>query len=70
MNTVTEQHPYQAKIKIGDEIISQTTGDCISDLQIFLIGQCELEKSGAEGEIVEISTGEVVYRCRKQSSGE
>ncbi len=70
MNTAAEQHTYEARIKIGGEVISQTTGDSISDLQVFLIGQCELEKSGAEGEIVEISTGEVVYRCRKQSSGE
>ncbi|MCL9684948.1 hypothetical protein [Legionella maioricensis] len=66
MKAATEQHTYEAKIKIGDEVISKTTGDSISDLQVFLIGQCEMEKSGAEGEIVEIGTGEVVYRCRKQ----
>jgi hypothetical protein len=66
MNAAVDHHLYEAKIKIGNEIISQTTGDSISDLQIFLIGHCETEKSGAEGEIVEISTGEVVYRCRKQ----
>lgn len=66
MNAAREQHTYKAKVIIGDEVISEITGDSISDLQIFLIGQCELEKSGAEGEIVAISTGEVVYRCRKQ----
>lgn len=67
MNTTADQPLYEAKIRIGDKIIFAVTGNSISELQVFLSGKCELEKSGTEGEIIEISTGEVVYRCNKQT---
>jgi hypothetical protein len=67
MNKTADQPLYEAKIRIGNKIISTVTGNSISDLRVFLSGKCELEKSGAKGEIIELSTGEVVYRCNRQT---
>ena len=67
MNATADQPLYEAKIRIGNKIMSTVTGNSINELQVFLSGKCELEKSGAEGEIIELSTGKVVYHCNKQT---
>ncbi|MFI4919655.1 MAG: hypothetical protein ACHP65_08885 [Legionellales bacterium] len=67
MNPSDAKQPYEARIIIGDKIISTTTGTSISELQAFLNRQCELEKSGVEGEIIEVSTGKTIYRCNRQT---
>ena len=67
MNDNTNHDLYEARIKIGKEIIFTTTGKDLNDLKITLAAHCELEKSGAEGEIIELGTNEIVYSCRKQT---
>lgn len=67
MSASTDTHHYEAQIKIGDKILSKSTGNSVSELQVFLSGRCELEQSGAEGQIIELSTGKVIYSCRKQT---
>ncbi|HAT8564436.1 TPA: hypothetical protein JA969_12450 [Legionella pneumophila] len=58
---------YEARKKIGKVIIFKATGKELNDLKITLATDCELERSGAEGEIIELGTKEVVYSCRKQT---
>ncbi|KTD01802.1 hypothetical protein OQJ19_12470 [Fluoribacter gormanii] len=67
MNSAKEKDPYEARIKIEEKIISSTTGSNIESLMILLTEKCDLEHSGAEGEIIEIATGKVIYRCHKQT---
>lgn len=67
MNKAADQPFYQAKIRIGNKIISTVTGDNLNELQVFLSNKCELEQSGVQGEIIALGTGEVVYRCNKQT---
>ena len=67
MNDNINHDLYEARIKIGEEIIFKTTGKKLNDLKIALAAHCELESSGAVGEIIELGTNEVVYSCRKQT---
>ncbi|MDR3442958.1 MAG: hypothetical protein P4L65_08065 [Legionella sp.] len=67
MNLPNDKDPYEAQIRIGNKIISTVTGKNISELQAFLSERCELEESGTEGQIIEMSTGNVIYSCRKQT---
>lgn len=67
MNSSIEKDPYEAIVKIEEIIISKTTGNNIEALKIHLSNQCDLEHSGVEGEIVELATGKIIYRCHKQT---
>lgn len=67
MNSPIEKDPYEAIIKIEDMVISKTTGKNIEVLKIHLSNECDLEHSGAEGEIIELATGKIIYRCHKQT---
>lgn len=58
---------YKAILRIEGKTILKLTGDNIEDLKVRLIGLCESEHSGAEGEIIEVATGNSVYRCHKQT---
>ena len=65
MNSIKENKRYEARVKIENQIVFKTTGRNLNNLKIKLSEKCDLEHSGAKGEIVEIATGKVVYRCRK-----
>ena len=67
MSSPTDKNPYEAQIRVGNKIISKMTGKSISKLQAFLSERCELEESGTEGHIIELSTGKIIYSCRKQT---
>ncbi|KTC90542.1 hypothetical protein OQJ15_07885 [Fluoribacter dumoffii] len=67
MNSPTQKDPFEARVKIENRIISKTTGPNIEILKIHLSEQCDLEHSGVEGEIIELATGKIVYRCHKQT---
>ncbi|CAM2925217.1 Uncharacterised protein [Legionella steigerwaltii] len=67
MNSRSQKDPYEARIKIENQIISITTGQNIDALKVHLSEQCDLEHSGAEGEIIELATGIIIYRCHKQT---
>ncbi|KGP63678.1 hypothetical protein EP47_04750 [Legionella norrlandica] len=68
MSSNESQCLYEARIRIEDVIIFKVAGNDTNGLKVLLSAKCELEKSGAEGEIIEISTGEIIYRCRKQTT--
>ncbi|STX50418.1 Uncharacterised protein [Legionella busanensis] len=59
---------YEAIIKVEDKIVFKTDGDDLDHLIASLSVHCESEKSGAEAEIIEVSTHNIVYRCHKQSA--
>ncbi|PWY54312.1 hypothetical protein DGG96_17845 [Legionella qingyii] len=67
MNSPKEKDPYEARMKMEGKIISSTTGSNIDSLMILLTEQCDSEHSGTEGEIIEVATGKVIYRCHKQT---
>lgn len=58
---------YEARVKIGNNIISKITGIKVDPLKVHLSVQCDLESSGANGEIIDLITGKIIYRCRKQT---
>ncbi|KTD09120.1 hypothetical protein Lgra_2355 [Legionella gratiana] len=67
MDPSNEKDIYEARILIENEIIFKTTGKNLDDLKICLSEKCDQEHSGAEGEIVEIISGSIMYRCHKQT---
>ncbi len=67
MSAPKEKDLYEARVKIEDKIISKTTGTSVDSLMVLLSEQCDLEHSGAEGEIIEIATGKIIYKCHKQT---
>ncbi|MCW8398007.1 hypothetical protein OQJ26_04275 [Legionella sp. PATHC038] len=67
MNSLRQKDPYEARVTIENKIISKTTGQNIDALKVHLSQQCDLEHSGVEGEIIELATGKIVYRCHKQT---
>ncbi|MCW8408108.1 hypothetical protein OQJ13_03885 [Legionella sp. PATHC035] len=67
MNSLKQNDPYEARVTIEKKIISKTTGQSIDALKVHLSEQCDLEHSGAEGEIIELATGKIIYRCHKQT---
>lgn len=67
MVTIDVKNSYEARVKIEDCVISSTRGDSVEQLKVFLSQQCDLEQSGAEGEIIECATGKIVYKCHKQT---
>ncbi len=67
MNDNIKHDLYEAQIKIGNKIVFKTTGKELNDLIVTLAAHCELEHSGAEGEIIKLGTNEIVYHCRKQT---
>lgn len=58
---------YEAQIKIGKNIISKITGKILHDLRVRMILHCDLESSGARGELIDLATGKIIYRCHKQT---
>ncbi|KTD40492.1 hypothetical protein [Legionella parisiensis] len=67
MNSPIEKDPYEAIVKIEEIVISKITGKNVDALKIHLIDKCDSEHSGASGEIIEIATGKIIYRCYKQT---
>lgn len=67
MKPRSDQNPYEARIQVGNKIISKITGKNVSELQALLSARCELEESGAEGHIIDLKTGNVIYSCKKQT---
>ncbi|WP_133138050.1 hypothetical protein [Legionella rowbothamii] len=67
MSGIAGQKKYEGRILIDNKVISTINGNSIDELQVILTSRCELEKSGAVGEIIELCTGTIVYQCRKQS---
>ncbi|KTD69128.1 MULTISPECIES: hypothetical protein [Legionella] len=67
MNSFSPKDLYEARIKIENKVISTTTGKNIDTLKIHLSERCDLEPSGTEGEIIELATGKIIYRCNKQT---
>ncbi|STY29893.1 Uncharacterised protein [Legionella wadsworthii] len=67
MNSGMEKDLYQATIRIENNVISTVTGKDINFLKIHLSEKCDLEQSGVEGEITELSSGKIVYKCHKQT---
>ncbi|HHF7372975.1 hypothetical protein [Legionella bozemanae] len=67
MNSPIEDDPYEAVVKIDEIVISKITGKNIDALKIHLSDKCDLEHSGAAGEIIELATGKIIYRCYKQT---
>ncbi|MCE0724447.1 MULTISPECIES: hypothetical protein [Legionella] len=67
MNSPIENDPYEAIVKIEEIVISKITGKNIDALKIHLSDKCDLEHSGAEGTIIELATGKIIYRCHKQT---
>ncbi len=58
---------YEARVKIGNHTISKITGKVLHELKVRLILLCDLESSGARGELIELATDNVIYRCHKQT---
>lgn len=58
---------YEARVKIGNLIISKIRGIKADALKVYLSVQCDLESSGAKGELIDLVTGRVIYSCRKQT---
>lgn len=67
MDPPTEKSSYEARVKIENIIISKTTGGNVDALKVYLSEKCDLEHSGAEGEIIELTTGKIIYKCHKQT---
>lgn len=67
MKESSAQDPYKARITINNKIIYKVTGKSIEELQPLLHARCQTEESGVKGEIIEISSGEIVYSCNKQT---
>ena len=67
MSKSTAKNPYEGRIRIGNQIVYTVTGNSINELQALLHGRCQIEESGAEGEIIELSSGQTVSRCRKET---
>ena len=58
---------YEARVKIGNHIISKITGIKAEPLKVYLSVQCDMESSGAKGELIDLVTGKIIYSCRKQT---
>ena len=58
---------YEAQVKIGKNIISKITGKILNDLRVHMILHCDLESSGARGELIDLASGKIIYRCYKQT---
>jgi hypothetical protein len=67
MKAPPNQDPYEARVSIENKILYRMTGKNLGELQILLHEKCLEEKSGIDGEIIELSTGKTVYRCSKQT---
>ena len=67
MTKSTVKNPYEGRIRINNQIVYTVTGESINELQVLLHGRCQTEESGTEGEIIELSSGKTVYRCRKET---
>ncbi|MGM9455284.1 hypothetical protein ACTAZI_18345 [Legionella bozemanae] len=61
------KNAYEARVKIGHHILSKITGENANALKVRLIQQCDLESSGARGELIDLATGKIIYRCHKQT---
>lgn len=58
---------YEARVKIGHHIISKITGKILHELKVRLILLCDLESSGARGELIDLATDKIIFRCHKQT---
>ncbi len=67
MGSSNEKDTYEARIVIENKIIFKTTGKNLDNLKICLSEKCDQEHSGAEGVIVELASGSIIYRCHKQT---
>lgn len=67
MKKALNQDPYEARISIGKKVIYKVTGKNLDELKILLHEKCMEEKSGTEGEIIELSTDETIYHCSRQT---
>ncbi|HHF7365174.1 TPA: hypothetical protein ACPSKY_000267 [Legionella bozemanae] len=63
----TVKNLYEARVKIGNHIISKIRGIKADALKVYLSVQCDLESSGAKGELIDLGTGKIIYACRKQT---
>ncbi|STY28825.1 Uncharacterised protein [Legionella wadsworthii] len=63
----TAKDIYEARVKIGNLIISKIRGIKADALKVYLSVQCDIESSGARGELIDLDSGRVIYSCRKQT---
>lgn len=52
---------------LGHHIISKITGKILHELKVRMILLCDLESSGARGELIDLVTGNIIYSCHKQT---
>lgn len=67
MGSSNEKDIYEARVLIEGKVIFKITGKSIDDLKAYLSEKCDQEHSGTEGEIIEIASGDVIYKCHKQT---
>ncbi|KTC83538.1 hypothetical protein [Legionella cincinnatiensis] len=67
MDSSNEKNTYEARILIENKIIFTTTGKDLDNLKICLSEKCDQEHSGVEGEIIELASGLIIYKCHKQT---
>ncbi|KTD44414.1 hypothetical protein Lpar_0500 [Legionella parisiensis] len=67
MFLATVKDIYEARVKIGNHLISKIRGIKADPLKVYLSVQCDLESSGAKGELIDLLTGKIIYACRKQT---
>lgn len=67
MLTSVVKDTYEARVKIGHQIIYRITGKILDALKVRLILKCDLESSGARGELIDLTTGTIIYKCHKQT---
>ena len=70
MKTEQKGPRYQARLKVGDDILFQVEGIDLDALTTVINSRLELERSGTVGEIIDLKDDEVVYRCIKQPANE
>ncbi len=70
MDQNNQEHRYQARILVRSAVIFTTLGDDLDELIALVNAKVESESSGTEGEIIDLSSQEIVYRCRKQAANE
>ena len=58
---------YEARVKIGSHIITKITGKILHELKVRLILLCDMESSGARGELIDLATDKIIYSCHKQT---
>lgn len=61
---------YQARIKVGEEVLFENSGNDLNALIAIVNARLERENTGAVGEIVDLKACEVVYNAVKQAANE